>query len=138
MGAPQRLRDGIIAVGGDLIGYRGSRAVTLAAGVVETAQTVEFARHPHQEKRNRCGKRKKPENHESGGSRERRQNDPKPGPRQREEKANGGREHRECRPKLFPQQAAACALQRLREHDPGRLNPASRLFVQTVQKPLRT
>ena len=44
MGAPQRLRDRIVAVGGNFVGDRGGRAVALAAAAVEPAQAVDGAR----------------------------------------------------------------------------------------------
>ena len=40
MGAPERLRDRIVLVGGDLVGDRGGRPVRLAAAAVEPAQAV--------------------------------------------------------------------------------------------------
>ena len=51
MRAPERLRDRIVLVGGDLVGDRGGRPVRLAAAAVEPAQAVIDARQPQHRQR---------------------------------------------------------------------------------------
>ncbi len=68
---------------------------------------------------------------------ERRQGEPEAGPGEGQEQAERGRQQGERRPQAFPQQAAARALERPRQHDPGGQLAFLRLVVQRVQEPLR-
>ena len=137
MGAPERLRDRIVSVGGDLVGDRGGRPVRLAAAAVEPAQAVGGAGQPQHRQRRRRDRGDQDEQQQPDGARQRRQHQPQSGPGKCEEQSERGRQRGQRRPQPLPQQAAACALERPRQQGPGRVFPLLWLLVQTVQKPLR-
>ena len=76
MGTPERLRDRIVLVGGNLIGDRGGRPVRLAAAAVEPAQAVGDAGQPQHRQRRRRNGGDGHEQQQTDGARQRRQHKP--------------------------------------------------------------
>ena len=137
MGAPERLRDWIVLIGGELVGDRGGRPVRRAAVAVEPPQAVAGAGPSQHRQRRRGNRGNHHEQQEADGARQRRQHNPEACPGKCKEQPKRRRQRGQSRPQPLPQQAAARALKRPREQSPGRIFLLLWLLVQSVQKPLR-
>ena len=76
MGAPERLRDRIVLVGGNLVGDRGGRPVRFATAAVEPAQAVIDTGQPQQHQRHGRDRSDDGEQNQADGARQRRQHQP--------------------------------------------------------------
>ena len=93
MGVPERLRDRIVAVGGDLVGDRGRRPMRLAAVAVEPAQAVGDAAAAAASASGAAATAVTTTNDDQAdGARERRQHQPQAGPGKRQEQSERGRQ----------------------------------------------
>ena len=139
MRAPERLRDRIVLVGGDLVGDRGGRPMRLAAAAIEPAQAVGGARQPQHQPaapprpRVTRTKNNRPMARASGGSTSHRpaQENARNRPSAVASVASAG--HSRSHNRLPRARLSARA-----SSSPGRIRPVVNwLLVQSVQKPLR-
>src|SRR5262249_1841585 len=131
---PERLRDGILIIGGKTVCNRRRRPVRFTGAAVKSAETVADAGQPQNQQRQRCRHDGNQKYEKPDGARKRRQYQPKTRPRESQEESDHCRHCGKHWPKPFPQDAAARAPERSREQKPYRLLPIVRLVGHTVQK----
>jgi hypothetical protein len=133
MRLPERLRNGIVAVGSHGVSERRGGPMRLAGSLIDAIERVPARRHPKAEEREGGEDEQHREDRDRCRTRQRGKDEPQAGPGQREEEPEHGRHGGERRPQPLPEQAAACPLQSPGQQQPGLV---ARPIVHAVQKAL--